>query len=167
MILRAFLPSLIPGLLIAGCTAPASYPSLLPRPAESQSLEEPTATTPEASKPDPAVDAKIAESTRLLAERSGAFEAASSRAERLVTIARNAAAGSEAWLNAHVALAEMDELRSSTADIAVTLDDLARERALSLASDYPPLTQAAEQARAAVKAQAERISSLQGRLAPA
>ncbi|WP_156455428.1 hypothetical protein [Sphingomonas sp. CCH5-D11] len=168
MILRAFLSSLVPGLLITGCTAPASYPSLLPRPAESQSLEEPAAAaTTEASKPDPEVDAKIAETTRLLAERSAAFEAASSRAERLVTVAKGAAAGSEAWLNAHVALAEMDELRSSTADIAVTLDDLARERALSLASDYPPLTQAADQARAAIKAQAERISSLQGRLSPA
>lgn len=167
MFFRAFLAPLIPGLLIAGCTAPASYPSLLPRAAESQSLEEPAAATPEPSAPDPAVDAKVAAALRTLEERTNAFDSASSRAERLVTAARGAAAGSEAWLDAHVALAELDALRSATSETAIPLDDLASERALSLAPDYQPLTSAADRVRAAVTSQAERIAALQARLAPA
>lgn len=167
MFFRAFLAPLIPGLLIAGCSAPASYPSLLPRAAESQSLEEPAASPPEPSAPDPAVEAKIAAAMRTLEERTTAFDGASSRAERLVTAARGSAAGSEAWLDAHVALAELDALRSATSEIAVTLDDLASERALSLAPDYEPLTNAADRVRAAVASQAERIAAMQARLAPA
>ncbi|OWK33075.1 hypothetical protein SPMU_14200 [Sphingomonas mucosissima] len=167
MFLRAFLPPLIPGLLITGCTAPASYPSLLPRVTESRSWEEPVIAAPAPDVADPALDAKIADAMKILEERAAAFDAAGARGERLVASARGTAAGSEAWLNAQVALAELDALRSSTSEIALTLDDLASERALSLAPEYQPLTTAADRVRAAMKRQAERIATLQARLAPA
>lgn len=167
MFFRAFLPPLIPSLLIMGCTAPASYPSLLPRPAEARSLEEPVIPPPTPNVADPALDTKIADALRILEERNDAFDAAGVRAERLVVSARGATAGSEAWLDAHVALAELDALRSTVSEIALTLDDLASERALSLAPEYQPLTNAADQVRAAINSQAERIATLQSRLAPA
>lgn len=167
MLLRVFLSPLIPGMLIMGCTAPSSYPSLLPRPAESQNLEEPVVAAPAPSAPNPAVDVKIADAMRLLEERTAAFGAATARAERLVAAARGAAAGSETWLDAHVALAELDTLRSATAAIAITLDDLVSERALSPAPEYLPLTEAADRVSAAVDSQATRIATLQSRLAPA
>ncbi len=166
MLLRALTPPLLPALLVMGCAAPASYPSLLPRPAETQSLEEPNIIAPQTSAPDPALDAKIAEAMRVLDEHETAFASASARAERMVTAARGAAAGSESWLDAHVALAELDSLRSATSELATTVDDMAVERALALAPEHEPLISAAERIRAAAAAQAARIASLQSRLAP-
>ena len=166
MLLRTLTPPVLAAFMIGGCATPASYPSLLPRPAESQSLEEPNVAQPQPSTPEPALDAKISELIRTLDERSTAFSAADSRAERKVAAATGAAAGSEAWLDAHVALAELDTLRSATSDLAITIDDMAAERAMALAPTYAPLTSAADRVRAVASDQAERITALQSRLTP-
>lgn len=167
MFCRAFLVPVAPGLLITGCTSPETYPSLLPRAVESAGLEEPAATAPASAAPDPALDARIRAAVQMLEERADAFDAAGSRAERAVSAAAGASPGSEPWLNAHVALAELDALRSTTTEVIIVLDDLASERALSLAPDYQPLSDAAARARATAERQAKRIAALQGRLSPA
>ncbi len=167
MSLRALLAPLALGLVATGCSAPGSYPSLLPRPAEARSLEEPAPPEPTAPVADPALDARIATVLKTLAERTRAFDAAAVAAERQVTRASKAPAGSETWLDAQVALAELDAGRSATLEIASDLEELASERALALAPDYAPLTAALEQVRAAGVSQAARIAALQARLAPA
>jgi hypothetical protein len=164
---RALLAPLALGLFAAGCAAPGSYPSLLPRAAESASLEEPVVSAPSAPAADPALDARIAAVLKTLAERTAAFDIAATAAERQVARAGNAPAGSEAWLDAQVALAELDAGRSATVEIGSDLEDLASERALALSPDYASLTAALEQVRAAAQSQAARIAALQARLAPA
>jgi len=155
------------GLIAAGCTAPGSYPSLLPRTAETRSDAEPAPVEPVAAATDPALDARIAAALKTLAERTTAFDASAAIAERQVARAGNAPAGSASWLDAQVALAELDTLRSATVEVATDLEDLASERALALAPDYPALTAAVEQVRAAGASQAAQIAALQARLAPA
>lgn len=161
-----FAPAML-GLLAAGCAAPGAYPSLLPRAAESQSLEEPAVATPAAPAADPALDARIKAALQSLDERVAAFDAAADTARRQVALAGRAPAGSTVWLDAQLALAELDTRRSATLELASPLDDLAGERALEVGDDYPPLTAAVEKVRAAGAAQAERIAELQKGLAPA
>jgi hypothetical protein len=167
MSIRAILAPLALGLIATGCSAPGSYPSLLPRAAETRGEAEPSVAEQAAPAADPAVDTRIAAALKTLAERTGAFDSAAKVAERQIARAGTVAAGSEAWLDAQVALAELDTLRSATLEVAAGLDDLASERALALAQDYPPLTAAVEQVRAAGADQAGRIAAFQARLAPA
>ncbi|THG38701.1 hypothetical protein [Sphingomonas olei] len=167
MLLRALPAPLALLLIAAGCTAQGDYPSLLPRPAETQNLDEPPPAAPEPPQTDPALDAQIATVLATLTERVSAFDAAATRAARLVSSARGAAAGSDRWLDAQVALAELDSLRSSTGDLAIQLGDMAQERAVTVGSEYPALTAASAQVREAVAAQVARITALQEQLAPA
>lgn len=160
-----FAPPLL-GLLLAGCDTPASYPSLLPRSAENQTFAEPESTGSEAPAADPALDSRIAAALRTLQERITAFDTAAERVRRAVATAGPSPAGSAPWLDAQVALAELDSLRSSTQEVVIDLDDLASARAASLDGDYPALDAAAERARAAGAAQAARIGALQSALAP-
>jgi hypothetical protein len=167
MSLRSLLTPPLLGLLASACAVSDSYPSLLPRAAEKQSLAEPVAPAPEAAVADPALDVQIAQALRTLQERTAAFDAAATRAATRVAAAGRSPAGSEAWLDAQVALAELDTARSATLDVVSTLDDLAGTRAMALAPDYPALTAALDRARAKGDAQRARIIELQGVLAPA
>lgn len=154
------------GLLLDGCAAPASYPSLLPRAVEAPGRGERPAAEPAPEAADPALHAQVAASLRLLDERTTAFNNAATSAARTVAAAHGASAGSEAWLNAQVALAELDTLRSATVELATDLDAVAGERALRLAPEQPTLNAAIEHVRLAAAAQANRIAELQERLAP-
>jgi hypothetical protein len=167
MLHRSMLAPPLLALMLAACSSTEGYPSLLPRPAESQSLEEP-APAPEAPvAPNPAIDARIGTALQTLDQRIAAFDEAAKRAARPITAAAGAPAGSDRWLDAQVALAELDAARSSTQDISGELQDIAAERALALEPDYPALDAAVERARAAVAAQLDRITQLQQGLAPA
>jgi MoxR-like ATPase len=167
MSLRSLLAPPLLGLIAAGCTTAEHYPSLLPRAAETQSSAEPVAPPPAASIADPALDARITATLRKLDASVAAFDAAAIRAARQVGAARGSPAGSEAWLDAQVALAELDGLRSATREVVTDLDVIAGERATALAPDYPALDAAIERSRAASDAQGARIAELQGMLAPA
>lgn len=166
MSLRSLLAPSLLGMFAWGCATPDGYPSLLPRAAETQSLAEPVAP-PAPALADPTLDARIAAALRMLEERVGAFDSAAARAGGQVAAARGAPAGSEPWLDAQVALAELDAAHSATREIVTDLEDAAGERAIALAPDYPGLDAAIGRARAATKAQAARIAALQGALSPA
>jgi hypothetical protein len=152
---------------LAGCATPRNYPSLLPRAAEKTNLGEPVPPPPAEAIADPVLDARIAAAVRVLDERAAAFDAAAVRAGRQVTSARRAPAGSAAWLDAQVALAELDTLRSSTQESVTDLDEMANDRATALDPEYPALDAAIARARTVVEAQLKRIADLQGALAPA
>ncbi len=142
------------------------FPSLLPRPIESRSdaVEVPPVAV---ATPDPALDARLAELRGALAAAERAFDAGYARADRLANAARGSRAGSDAWLDAQVALAELDVSRTDTRLRIADLEQLEADRALELAPEYPALTTLIEAAKAQEARQDERIASVERRLTPA
>lgn len=158
--MRPFLPlALLP--LAAACAAdPTVYPSLAPRAVERLGFDEPAAPPPAPVAADPALDARIAALVQQRADAARAFERGAARAETLARGARAAKVGSDRWIDAQTAIAELDALRSAHADIVGVLDDLASTRAQALQPDYPALNRALSDARAAATAQTQRIDAL-------
>jgi hypothetical protein len=153
---------------LAGCAVPEGpYPSLAPRPAEKLGFDEPAVAPPAPVAPDPALDARLATNARDRGAAAQAFDQAASRAQRLAAAARGAKAGSDRWLDAQTALAELDALRARHQDALGVLEDLAATRAESLEPAYPALEQALETARATSIAQTRRIDTIAAGLAPA
>ena len=157
---------IVAALLLSACSTAGSYPSLLPRPGEKLDFAEPTVAPAPPLKPDPALDARIAQGRQQLAASATAFDAAMRDAERLVAEARGSAAGSDAWLNAQVALAELDAHRSDTSVAASDLEQIALDRAVAGEQDYPALDTVVSEAQALGNAQAARIAKLQAELPP-
>ena len=147
--------------LLAGCAAQdAGYPSLAPRAVETASFAEPLTPPPAVAAADPALDARIAETGRARVAAMESFTAVSDRAERLARAARGAGAGSEPWIAAQTALAELDALRAQHQDAVGALEDMAAARAQALQPAYPALEQALVEARAATAAQTRRIDAI-------
>lgn len=155
--------------LLAGACASGDegYPSLAPRPIETMSMTEPPQPLPAPVAPDPALDARIAAAERDRVAAAAAFDTGAARAERLATAARGSAAGSDRWLDAQTALAELDSLRAAHAQAVAPLEDLAAERAQALRPAYPALEEMLVRARAASATQTQRIDAIAGVLAPA
>ncbi|WP_375381358.1 hypothetical protein [uncultured Sphingomonas sp.] len=149
-------------LFAAGCSAGGrGYPSLAVRPAEARGWAEPATPPPAAVVADPALDAQIATATTALAGNGRDFDAAARRAAPLVGAARGQAAGSERWIAAQSALAELDAQRAAASDTATTIEDLAGSRAQTGLIDYPALEAARGQATALLDREAARIKALQ------
>lgn len=155
------------GIALTGCTqSPTRYPSLLPRPIESQSLAEPV-RTPETVAADAALDSQLATIAASLDTASQAFVPAADDAEAKVALARGAAAGSPAWLDAQAALSRLESLR---APLLTTLSDLERivlDRGQAGLPPYPALDAAIARVAAVVTAQDDRIGLLEATLAGA
>ncbi|MBY9061859.1 hypothetical protein K7957_02805 [Sphingomonas yunnanensis] len=158
----ATLPLTVAALLsLAGCGADMSgYPSLAPRPVEKLGFEEPATPPPAPVAADPALDARLAAIATARATAARDFDAAAVRATARATAARGAAAGSERWLDAQSAIAELDSLRSTHADSLNQLEELAAARAQALQPDYPALEQALDAARDTAARQTSRIDTL-------
>jgi hypothetical protein len=154
-------------LALAGCMqTERGYPSLLPRPIESQSLAEPERPAPVAT-PDPALDAKLADLSAALAEAQQRFTAAAQTAEAKVAVARGVREGSEAWLDAQTALSELGALHAPTVNALAELERLAIERGAAGLPPYPALDAAVEAATAQSQAQEDRTGALEAALAGA
>ncbi|WP_156818831.1 hypothetical protein [Sphingomonas sp. Mn802worker] len=153
---------------LAGCAVPEGpYPSLAPRPVEKLGFAEPAPPAPAPVRPDPALDARLADNARERAAAVAAFDIGASRAERLARAARGAKAGSEPWLDAQTALAELDTLRARHQDALSVLEDMASMRAQALEPAYPALEAALKTARDTSTAQTRRIDAIAGSLASA
>ena len=147
--------------LIAACASdPTVYPSLAPRPVEKLGFEEPTPPPPSPTGPDTALDAALASNARQRVTAARDFNRAADRADRLVRAARDARVGSDAWIAAQSAIADLDALRSTYGDTIDALDELARSRAAALQPAYPALDEALDAARATARAQTSRIDAL-------
>ncbi len=158
---HAILPAL---LALTACTAPrGDYPSLLPRPIESISLAEPSRPTPVAT-PDAALDRRIATLDTALRDAMRGFDTAVDRARPAIRAAGRAAEGSEAWLGAQVALAQLDVARTAIDGPVADLERLAIDRAAAGQPPYPALDAAVARANAATTAQRATIASLSGTL---
>lgn len=160
-------PAIFVLVALAGCTeTPNRYPSLLPRPIESQSFAEPERPVPVAT-PDAALDSRIAEITASLETNNQRFVAAAQDAEAKVAVARGVAQGSEAWLTAHSAISTLESLRTPTLDALSQFDMLVLDRGKAGEPPYPALTAAAERAEQMSTAQTDRIGALTAALAGA
>ena len=161
--MRSFV--LLSAAVLTGCAqSPDRYPSLLPRPIESQSLAEPERPVPVAT-PDVALDAKIAEISASMAANARAFAAAAQDAEAKIAVARGLPEGSDPWLDAQTALATLDTFREPALTAQTELEELAIARGQAGQPPYPALDAAIAAAAEAGKAQAERISGLEAALA--
>ncbi|GAA4212559.1 hypothetical protein GCM10022253_02190 [Sphingomonas endophytica] len=162
--LRALIPPASFALLAACASDPTVYPSLAPRPVEKLGFAEPATPPPAPAAQDPALDAKLIAVTARGDAAARDFDRATARAATLTRAARGAKVGSDAWIAAQTAIADLDALRSSYGDTVGALDDLASTRAAALQPAYPALEQALAAARAAAEAQTARIHALAGAL---
>jgi len=159
--------ALIPLLLLAGCAQPsARFPSLLPRAIETRDDSEPMPASP-AIAADPALDARVATALAALAKTRADFEAQATRAEALVKAAQGKPAGSEQWLDAEVALADLDVLRVQSSSTLTDLETDAIDRAAAGHPPYPALEAARAQAMTQHDDQGTIIRTLEAQLPPA
>ena len=116
-------------LSLAGCTRDTTaYPSLAPRAVEQLGFAEPEVPIVEA-KPDPALDARIVALGRSLDGTTTGFTADAAKAETAGARARGKPVGSDAWLDAQTALAQLDDWRAQTSSLLTDADGLASDRA--------------------------------------
>jgi hypothetical protein len=150
---------------LAACTvADDSYPSLLPRPIESRSDAEPLRPDIVAA-PDPALDARIAEQRAAGEAASRRFNVAAVEAETRVAVARGLAVGSEPWIRAQTALADLDPIRGELAGIVAGLEEIAIARASAGEPAYPALDAAIAELGAISEAQGNRLAALEDAIA--
>lgn len=151
--------------MLAACTAAdGGYPSLLPRPIESRDEAEPVHPDPVAT-PDSALDARIAQKRAAAADAGKRFQAAAITAESRVAVARGVAQGSDAWVAAQTALADLDAVRGETVELVTALEQEASARAQSGTPAYPALDAAIAEIGALATTQAERSKALEDALA--
>lgn len=147
--------------LLGACASdPTVYPSLAPRAVEKLGFEEPAPPPARPTGPDTALDTALEANAQQRATAARDFDRAAARAETLVRAARGAKVGSDAWIGAQTAIADLDVLRSNYGDTIDALDQLAQARAAALQPAYPPLDQALATARATAQAQTTRIDTL-------
>jgi hypothetical protein len=156
-------PLALAPLLAACATDSGAYPSLAPRPIEKLGFAEP-ASKPAEAKPDPALDAKIATLGTSLDTVAKGFAADAAKAEAASRKAHGAAVGSDAWLDAQTALAQLDDWRAQASSLVTDLDQAASDRAASLAPAYPALTDLRGKAQTEVDTQTATITRLQSAL---
>ncbi|WP_343520357.1 hypothetical protein [Sphingomonas sp.] len=140
------------------------YPSLLPRPIESRDDAEPVRPDPVVV-PDAALDARIAQKREAAAAAAKRFQEAAIAAESRVAVARGVAEGSEAWIAAQSALAELDSIRGETVQLVSDLEEEASQRAQAGTPAYPALDAAIAEIEALATSQAERATALEAALA--
>ncbi|OYY89400.1 MAG: hypothetical protein B7Y45_12395 [Sphingomonas sp. 28-66-16] len=157
---------LLPLLLLAagGCaTHNGRYPSLLTRPIEGRDESEPVRPTAVAVA-DPALDARLAELTKALAESATSFAPAGEQAAALTLAANGAAIGSDAWLDAQNRLARLDQLRGQSLSALADLDRLAIDRASAGMPPYRALEVLRRTAAEQADDQTRKIDALQAQL---
>lgn len=140
-----------------------TYPSLAPRAVEKLGFAEPEVAVEEA-KPDPALDARIAELARSLDTVSKGAAADAAKAESAAVRARGKAVGSDAWLDAQTALAALDDWRAQTSSLLTDIDQIASDRAAALAPAYPALAALRERVATEAERQSATIDRIQATL---
>lgn len=162
--MRSLLTPLALPLLLAACADDrGDFPSLLPRPIESRSEAEPVRPVPVAA-PDPTLDTRIGELQTAAGEADRSFTSLAERAERLARSVRGTAAGSDRWLDAQVALAELDVARTAIQGPAAELQQLQIDRATSGQPAYPALDAAVSAANALAETQVARVRRIEALL---
>lgn len=139
---------------LGGCSATSDdrFPSLLPRAIETRG-DAPVTQPAAVATPDAALDSRIAAIGATIDAAARAFDSALPAVERLATRAQQAAAGSEPWLDAQVALSGLDVLRADIRPAIADLEQIAVDRGVAGLPPYPGLD---ERIAATVAADGER-----------
>jgi len=156
---------LLPALaLLSACGAPAGgYPSLLPRANEQRDDAEPVRASPVAAA-DPALDAMIAAARARLDKAAADYASLAPRAESLAEQAKGLGIGSDVWLDAQAAIANLDSVRSESAAVVADLDRTSIERAAGGAPAYPALDSLRMAAAAQLREQSAVIARVEALL---
>lgn len=151
-------------LLLAGCAAEEGrFPSLAPRPIEKTDVaSEPAAQVATGVARDPVVAAKAREALAAAQAGETAFSAALAEAEPRVRAAGSAAAGSDRWVEAQLALSRVQSARVATADAVQELDD--QRSAIGDGAADPVLEAARDEAAALAASQDDRFNRLRALL---
>ncbi|CAN5342172.1 hypothetical protein BH09PSE4_BH09PSE4_08570 [soil metagenome] len=159
--INRFLLAVLPLVALSACAdAGRGYPSLLPRPIEKLGMDEPVREAP-AVVADPVLDAKIAALAKSLADTATAWAGASKASAARVTAARGQPVGSEAWIEAQTALADLDQYRAQTLGAVSELEDAAIARAGDGQQPYPALEALHDAAEAQLDAETKEIAERQ------
>ncbi|MGR6327743.1 hypothetical protein ACU5AX_01620 [Sphingomonas sp. XXL09] len=152
---------------LAGCTHDSRvYPSLAPRAVERVGFAEPVRTAPKLV-PDPALDVQIATLRAQLTKLADGFAGDARTAEAAASRAQGAAAGSDAWLEAQTALAQLDDWRAQTGALLTDVETRAGDRAAQLQPPYPALEALHDAITEEADRQGKTIDRLQDGLAKA
>ncbi|AJP71531.1 hypothetical protein [Sphingomonas hengshuiensis] len=155
------------GIALTGCTQnPTRYPSLLPRPIESQSMAEPV-RTPAVATPDAALESRLPQILAEVETADRAFAVAAGEAEAKIAVARGLPAGSGPWLDAQAALSRLETLRAPTLTTLSDLERMVLDRGQAGLPAYPALDSTVAKVDATVTAQGDRIGALEAALAGA
>jgi hypothetical protein len=159
--LKAFLATVVPLALAAGCAAPGPYPSLAPRPAEKLYAEDAEERKATPQPDDPALAGEI--DGLLAAARAGAaeFDSAFPVAQRAAGSA--GAEGSDSWIEAQQALSRLESARARTTAAVADLDRLSVERTSAGTlgeGDSERLRRATEEMQALSDSQVDRLQRL-------
>ena len=149
-------------LILEGCAAGGSYPSLLPRPAETTGTTAPSPPTPPVAASDQALGARLAQ---LIAQsRQGQQQFEQALAGAGAKVAKAGAAGSESWIEAQQAVSRLEGARTPTVNALAELDAMARGRAeagiATAEADLAAIGSAEGQVRALAEAQEREIIRL-------
>ena len=151
-------------LIVSGCaTDGGNYPSLAPRPIEKQGFAEPVSQPVEAAA-DPALDAKLADMGRQFDTIARGFATDAAKAETAVGAAKGQPAGGERWIAAQTSLASLDDWRAQGSALLTDLEQLAIDRAATLAPDYPALGKLHDRVKTETDAEGATITRLSGSL---
>jgi hypothetical protein len=149
-------------LLLAGCAAGGSYPSLLPRAAETGDTAPAPPPAPPVAASDPAIAARLTQLVEQSRQGQQQFETALGAAD--AQVARAGAAGSESWIAAQQAVSRLESARTPTVNALAELDAMAKTRAeagiATAQADLGAIGSAEEQVRALAEAQEREISRL-------
>lgn len=153
---------------LSACSAQAGrYPSLLPREVEKH-RDTPEPVRPAAvAQADAAIDSRLAAFDHATTEAAAAFPAAAERATAATRAAAGASIGSEAWLTAQSALADLDAIRAQDLTTLSEIDDMLIDRGTNGAAAYPALIAMRDRVEAQLNAEIAVIEGLQGQLAQA
>ena len=163
---RSLAPFLsVPLLLGTACTErPGVYPSLALRPIESRSDAEPAIAPAAPVAPDPALDTQIAMAMTAVNKAHTDYTAAADKAERAARVPGSQLVGSDSWVGAQAALADLDEQRSQTLTAATQLEQLITDRGVTGVAPYPALDDAYAKAQALVEAETKRTAAIKAQL---
>jgi hypothetical protein len=151
-------------LLTAGCVeATDKYPSLAARPIESRSDAETVTPAPDAA-PDAALDAQVTTIGAQLAKIDTDFTAVAVRADTAARSRGAQAIGSDQWLAAQSALAEMDGLHGDSLGIVSDVERLVTDRGDAALPPYPSLDALRGKAQDQADAEAAKVAAIKALL---
>ncbi|WP_375398415.1 hypothetical protein [uncultured Sphingomonas sp.] len=151
-------------LAVTACAASTTrYPSLAPRAIETRGDAEPV-TAPVAVTADAALDARLASMVALLAANDKTFAGEAASAESAARRPQSQIVGSDAWVGAQAALADLETARGETLSTVTDLERLVTDRGEAGTAPYPRLDSARAQAQAQLEGETARIAAIKALL---